>query len=58
MNPNDYELYDLDNKSVASVFTCRACGSQRFCTCTVLDYSTPMACPCGRCPEWRMRPTG
>ncbi len=57
MNPYDYEYYGADESpSIAVVYTCRACGADRFCTCTVLDgISTPMCCPCGNCPEWRVR---
>lgn len=55
MNPFDYELYAEDSPSVATVYTCRACGSVRFCTCTVMDFATPMCCPCGQCPEWRVK---
>lgn len=52
MNPFDYEVYDAPSEAV---YTCRACGSERSCTCEVKDCSTPMCCPFGGCPEWRMR---
>lgn len=52
MNPSDYDFYDSP-PAAAMRYTCRACDPRRFCVVTVLDGSTPMACPCGECPEWR-----
>lgn len=54
MNPFDYEVYDSET-SAATVYACDGCQGLRFCTIVVKDYSTPMACPIGGCPEWRVR---